>query len=189
MATNEQIILSYALVLSSFIITVLLVWIKVSIHALLTRRTKRKVAIHLLKDEVQTLYKAISTLRKIKDSANGNKVMLVSMHVPNLISKNIADLSEVDSKNAYYYSNLLSSIEVVKLGLDRLFVLILKRAKVKANKELDLAISAQAKITASDSVSYGNEALKVIKIIGKNNNELIDKLEKEIEDLKSEIRR
>ena len=115
--------------------------------------------------------------------------MLVSMHVPNLISKNIADLSEVDSKNAYYYSNLLSSIEVVKLGLDRLFVLILKRAKVKANKELDLAISAQAKITASDSVSYGNEALKVIKIIGKNNNELIDKLEKEIEDLKSEIRR
>lgn len=177
-----------------FVTAVLLVWIRTWVHDYQARKAKHKALTRLIKDVIQMLPDDVATLARVAESSRKGNIRLVSFDIPSLISKFACDLSELDTKRAYFYSDLVSSIEIVNKGLVRLRSLILERIKVDATnliERLDLAISTQANIIAHDLVSFSNSALKVMEEIPKwrrnADSQSMKNLERKIESAKKEL--
>ena len=151
-----------------FITGILMVWIKGWIEIRLSRNNKQHALSRLLNDALHELLATVQALKRIAESAANGKLRLVSMDVSNLISKFAGDLADLDSRQAYCYADLASSLEVVNKGLSRLSTLTLSRAAASTKEiacQLDRAIVGQSKITATDFISMSKAALCVMKAI------------------------
>jgi len=179
-----------------FATAVLLVWIRAWIHDLRARNAKQKALTRMIKDELETLPDAVDSLKRMAGSSREGKLRLVSFDIPGLISTYACDLSGLDTKRAYLCSDLVSSIEIVNKGLGRLSSFLIERAKVQGgnlSKRLDNVIIGQAEITASDVVSFGKSALKMMEEIPKKrrnaDSQDMGNLQKKIESSKKKLAR
>jgi hypothetical protein len=134
-----------------FVTAILMVWIKTSIETHLSRGNKQHALSRLISDELGHLQEAVDALKRIAESAKNGKLRLVSIDVSGLMSKFASDLSDLDARQAYRYSDLVSSVELVNKGLERLSSLVLTRAAARDQEvvsQIDRAIVGQSKITA-----------------------------------------
>ena len=171
-----------------FVTAVVMVWIKTAIENVIARRNKQHAISRLIGDEVGELADVANALKKIAESAANQKLGLVTINNSSLVGKLCSDLSDLDAKHAYCYSDLASSIDIANTGLVRLFSFIEKRAASdgeKVTSQLDRAIIGQSRILVSDFISLGQSSLKVMEAIPTSNrygdHQIIDALRKSIE--------
>jgi hypothetical protein len=170
-----------------FVTAILMLWVKAWVEKVISRSTKQDALAHLIKDQIDGVPKAIDALINIAKASHRGRLRLVSFDVSALISKYACDLSELDAKRAYLYSDLVSSVEIVNKGLARLYSFTLEKAKIEPNKpqqRLDRAIGGQAEITAKDTVTFAIAAIKVLKTIPEKrrnaDHETLDSLDQKI---------
>ena len=91
--------------------------------------------------------------------------MLVTLNISSLLSDFACELSDLDTKRAYRYADLASSVDIVTKGLARLSSLVESRASAQeeaVKTQLDRAIWGQSKKAATDFVELANSSLKLI---------------------------
>jgi hypothetical protein len=151
-----------------FFTAILMVWIKGWIESRESRRNKQHALSRLLTEGLHESLETVQAFKRIAESAAKGKLRLVSLDVSSLVSKFSCDLADLDSKYAYCYADLASSLEIVNKGIARLSVLVLNRANASTKDislQLDKAIIGQSKITATDCISMNKAALKVMEAI------------------------
>lgn len=171
-----------------FVTAIIMIWIKTTIECSMTRKNKQHVISRLIADEVGELADVANALKRIGESAANRKLRIVTINNSSLIGKLCLELSDLDAKHAYCYSDLASSIDIANAGLARLFSFIERRAASDGEKvtgQLDRAIIGQTKILVSDFISLGKSSLKVMEAIPSSNrygdHQIIDALSKSIE--------
>ena len=95
----------------------------------------------------------------------------MTIDLSSLIVTLSSSLSDLDSKKAYYYSDLASWFEIVNKGLVRLSTFVTSRAGSSdstARENLDRAIMGQAKIVASDAVSFAKAGILLLEKLPPN---------------------
>jgi hypothetical protein len=154
-----------------FVTAILLVWIKSGIESRIARRNKQHALSRLLNDEIGQIKKLVDALGRIAESASRRKLRLVTMDLSSLIVSLSSSLSDLDSSNAYYYSDLASWYEIVNKGFVRLSTFLTSRAGSSdstARENLDRAIMGQAKIVASDAVSFAKAGFLLLDKLPRN---------------------
>lgn len=151
-----------------FVTAILMVWIKSWIETWLTRKNKQHALSRLINDGLQDSLPTVEALSHIAESACKGNLRLVSIEISSLTSRFACDLADLDAKQAYCYADLASSQELVNKGLSRLSSFILSRVTattMEVASQLDRAIHAQARITATDFITFCKSSLMVIKAI------------------------
>lgn len=155
-----------------FVTAILMVWIKTWIESWLTKKNKQHALSRVINDELSSASAEVRGLSHIAESAIKGRLLLVSINVSTLLSKFAYDLADLDSKQAYLYADLASSVELVNIGLSRLYSLMLSRPAASdkdLGSRLDRVIQGQAKTTATDFVSLFKVCLKVFNAIPEKN--------------------
>ena len=177
-----------------FVTAIMMVWIKTTIESAMVKKNKQHALSRLISEEVGELPDVANALKRIAESASKSKLRLVTINNSSLIGKLCSDLSDLDAKHAYCYSDLASSIDITNEGLVRLSSFIEKRASSDSEKitsQLDRIIIGQSKILASDFLSLGQSSLKVMGVIPLKNrygdHQVIEALTRAIENAKQAL--
>lgn len=151
-----------------FITAILMVWIKAWIESRLERKHKQHALSRVINEELHFSRETVLGLSHIAESATNGKLRLVSIDVSTLLEKFAYELADLDSKQAYLYADLASSVELVNKGLSRLYSLMLSRSTAIESDvaaQLDRVIYGQARITAADYISLCKVCLTVFEKI------------------------